>query len=324
VKRLSGETLFLVGSPFQCLCMFEAVDYFELDKFDVIVTYSDTYSLSNIDILLKKNKVSYKKLKNSHIIFDIIPIFFSLRKNYENIFIGDFNSDNDISIAYIYAKFRAKIYFLDDGLQILSYFSTYKKNDQKIILKFIFNCYKLIAILKRINTPIFFTIFAVTSRKFNVIRNPLKRLTNVIKSKPIGIYIIGTNSSVLEFKENNYTNFLVSLFKMLQNRFPYDDIFYCPHRRDSNFDQIISLCKSFQIQIFQPKVAVEIDFIENNINPKYLVGFSSNALFTLRLVYPETTIETVLFKLQSEVLDNENKLVVEHLRKNNILPIHLS
>jgi len=304
------DTLFLVASPFQCLCMLEAINYFKIDNYDVIVTYSDSFNLEKVEALLCKYQIPYTTSNTAHIIYGVMPFVFSMHKRYRNFFIGDFNSYNDISIAYFLAKFNAKIYFLDDGVQALSLFSPIKKKSRKKFkVKLVLALYRIIAIVKKIKNPIFFSIYNVFSSKFEIVKNPFTLLQSKVAGKPKGVFVLGTNSGVLKFKDSSYEEHLAVLHQQLKKRYPIDKFFYCPHRRDPNLKRIYSLCHKLNIEIFDTKISVEFDFIESNINPKYIVGFCSNALYTLHMIYPKAVVETVEFSLQSEEDDLEYQVI---------------
>lgn len=319
------STLFIVGSPFQCVCMLEAINHFKIVNFKVIVTYSDNYSLQKINLFLSRNGIHYTIKKNANIILNTFPFLFYNQSNFKNVFIGDFTSKNDLAIAIILSKIGGSLFYLDDGNQILTY--TKQKGEipknSKLIYKAAINFFNLIRYLKRLKKPIFFSIYDVNIPDAIHIKNKFNLLKKQINASMSGVYIIGTNSSVLEFQKNNYDVHISNLFKIIQKRFPGSIVHYCPHRRDTNNNQIKHLCETLGIEIFKTRISVEVDFIENGINPLYVVGFASNALFTLHKIFPESIIETVKFDLTSVQSDYENKLIIEHLRENGIGAIEL-
>lgn len=319
-----GSTLFLIGSPFQCLCMLEAIQHFNIIDYEVILTYSDDYSIKKVDTLLNEKKISYTKRNTTHIIYGVLPFLFSKHKHFKNIFIGDFYSENLIAIAYILALFRANIYFIDDGVQALSFFSPCnRKIRYKLKVKLVLYFYKLIGFVKLVRQPIFFTIYNVSSSKYKIIKNSFSLLRAKNIKEPKGIYIIGTNSSILDFKDHMYEDYIIALHQQIINRFNDEKIYYCPHRRDTNLKKIYSLCKLLNIEIFDTKVAIEYDFINNNINPKLIVGFTSNALYTLKLIFPNILIETVLYSLKNEDSDKETQIIVNRMIKSGISAIEV-
>lgn len=320
-----GSTLFLVSTPFQCLCMLEAISYFKIDKYDILVTYASNVNDVNyakIEVLLKKNKVSYSKRKVAHLLFDVLPFLFSIHKHYKNIFIGYLYSTPSFAIANIFALINANIYILDDGVQALSFFSPSPRIiKEKLIVKVVLFFYKIIGVIKFVKRPIFFTIFDVTSSKYQIINNPLlllKSKLKKIKEKKCGVYIIGTNSSILNFKNYSYLQYLSALNRHILKILPDEIIYYCPHRADKNLKEIYLLCDKLNIKIFDTKVSVEYDFIENNINPRLVIGFTSNALYTLHIMYPTTQISTVMYNLESEEADKEMQIIRNKMNRSGI------
>lgn len=324
MKRSFGTTLFLVASPFQCLCLLEAIRHFKIGDYEVMVIYSDKYSLAKIDTLLKRNNISYTKKRVAHLFFDVMPFFFTKHNYYKNIFIGDLNSRNFFAIAYIFASFRANIYVLDDGNQALSFFSsTPRKINYKLSIRLVLFFYDIIRIVKFVKRPIFFTIFNVESNKYKIVNNPMSLLKTQELNEQSGVYIIGTNSSMLVFKDFTYEEYLTRLHKLISFRYPADNIFYCPHRRDSNQKKIQSLCEQLNISVFDAKIAIEYDFIEKKVNPKLIVGFTSNALYTLKIIYPNSIVETIMYTLISDVADQEIRIIRSRMEESGITTLNV-
>lgn len=324
MEKISKSNLFLVASPFQCICMIEAIKYFKIEKFDVLVPFSDEHSLDKIDYLLKVYNIQYDKRKVNHLIFDVAPLFFLKHKYYKNIFIGNLYSESSKSIAYIYGKFGCNLYYLDDGVQVLSFFSIYRRRIRyPFLVKVVIQSYKAISILKCIKRPAFFTIFNVKSTKHTIIRNPFNVLKPKSLGKAMGIYIIGTNSSLLRFRDYSYIDYLNALHNYVLLCYPGEKIFYCPHRRDEHFEEISLVCKELNINLFNTKISVEVDFIENKINPKCVIGFTSNALYTLRILYPNTEISTVAYHLQSKESNLETEIIRQRMSEIGIMTINI-
>lgn len=309
-SKLLGSTLFIVTSPFQCMCMLEAIRYFNIRTFKILVTYSDEFSLDKINLLLKRHNLSYSKRKIAHLLCDVFPIIFSNRQSYNNIFIGDFQYKHHLALAYIASSFRANFFYLDDGVQTLSFFSSFTfQRKQKLTVKIVFFLYKIIGYIKFVKRPVFFTIFNVSSSYYQIIKNPLTLIKNMSRLVPKDIFIIGTNSSIMDFDIYNYFEYITAIYNNVYRRFPLEKVYYCPHRRDSNLNQILELCDKLNIKIFNTKIAVEYDFIDNNISPKLIIGFTSNALITLHTIYPKALVESVEFRLRCKDDDIENQII---------------
>lgn len=324
MKSQFGSTLFLIGSPFQCLCMLEAIDHFDIVVYDVLILYNDLHSLDKIHILLSEKGIPYQKKKVAHLLYDVVPFILRSHNYYDNIFIGNFYSEQSIALANIYGKFRAKIYYLDDGVQALSYFSSRpRKIKNTFKVRGVIGFYRLIGVFKLIRKPIFFTIFDVKSDTYHIIRNTLSTLISKISAHSEGIYIIGTNSSILEFRDYNYIHYLKALYQYISFRYPNEKIYYCPHRRDTNLHEIYALCDTLNIEVFHTKVSVEIDFINEKVTPKYIFGFTSNALYTLKMLFPAAEIMTVMYHLTSYDADYETQIIRNEMLKSGISTVNI-
>lgn len=299
------STLFLVQSPFQCLCMLEAIERFSISKYDVVVVFSDNLSIEKIERLLVSKSIIYSKLHYCHLIKDSIRILLRSHLYYHNVFIGDYYGSTR-QVAALYASFDSHIFLLDDGTQAIEICSNnhyYCKGMKLSVLILIVLIDFLLFIKSFFRKWSFFTIYPVTSNRFQIIPNNFQTLKIDINYRPQGVYIIGTNSSEISFSNYSYADYLLALYKYIRTEFPDDDIFYCPHRRDKNLLSISQMCRCLGIHLFNTQISVEYDFIEKEICPKFVVGFNSNALFTLKMFFTSSRIATITCELESEIMN---------------------
>jgi hypothetical protein len=123
---------------------------------------------------------------------------------------------------------------------------------------------------------------------------------------------------LLQFKDHSYQDLIIQLHKYLEQRFPLLSIYYCPHRRDTNNEATYALCRELSITIFDTEVSVEYDFPLKKINPILIIGFNSNALFTLKMIFPKSIIESVDYKLKSNLLNESTQLIQKVFKKKGI------
>jgi len=305
-----SKTLFIIESPFQALCAFEAIEYFKVKEYDFIILFFEIDAIKKLENLMLKKGLSYTKEYAPNIIFDIMPRFFSRYSYYDAIFIGYYYCLTSFALASIYASFQSKIYYLDDGAQTLEIFShPFTKRFNSFRQKLVYSFFRMVYTFKFTRKFSFFTIYDVDSKKYNIIRNDLSLLRSSITSEKNGIYVIGTNSSMLEFKDYSYQELIIQLHKYLKHNHPLYHIYYCPHRRDINNEQINALCRELGMEIFDTEVSVEYDFSIKKINPVSIIGFTSNALFALRMIFPDTLIESVNYTLKSNSLNESTQLI---------------
>lgn len=316
------RTLFLIESPFQCLCMMEAIHYFGIDDYEVLIPYGDEFSNEMMFRFFREKGIEYNARPISHIIFDVFPLVFS-KKKYKRIFVGNYSATKSYPLAVALAGFNSTINYLDDGTQALELFSENPKpRYNKLSIKVVISFYRILAFLKNVRESIFFTMYDVKSEKYLIEKNSFDTLRSDFKSEKQGAFIIGTNSSILEFVDASYIDYIKELVERIKELLPGEKIYYCPHRRDTNNKYNESVLIEMGIEIFNTSVSVEYDFLTKGINPKYVVGFLSNALYTLKKMFPDTCVETVSYKLADNGQNEENKLIEHGLNNNDIQSIY--
>ena len=60
-----------------------------------------------------------------------------------------------------------------------------------------------------------------------------------------------------------------------------------------------------------------------DVYPKSIIGFNSNALYTLRMIYKEARVATVDFNLKDVTKNQESKLIQANLVRNGVEVIYL-
>lgn len=319
------SVLFIIGSPFQCLCMLEAIRHFDISDYSVMVAYCDKLSLDKIRTLLNEKGIAFEEKKIAHIVKDFIPMVFSKHKRYKNIFIGNYYRVIDEIVGILYAKRRYTLYYLDDGTQALSLFSDnprkrYPSFKIGIVLQFYFLC---LSWKKRISTN-FFTIYDVKSSRMNIIHNSLSYLRPQNSISQQSVVIVGSNSSFLRFKDYSYFDYLNGLMDFIKRRWPDEIVYYCPHRRDRNNSLNQEWCYRNNVDYFEPEVSVEYDFVIKGINPFAIIGFTSNALYTLKSLYPSSEVHTVYYHVCDESADRETETIRQQMMKSGILSLNLT
>ena len=153
--------------------------------------------------------------------------------------------------------------------------------------------------------------------KLNMMKNSFNLLTSETSYlAATGVYIIGTNSFVISFKDETYEELLIKLINNIKGRYPGAPIYYCPHRRDTN--NYSGLLKELGVNLFQTEISVEVDFVTKKINPLLIVGFASTALITLKMIYPSCSVESVRFNIEDEFTTKSIRSIENYYQANNI------
>ena len=299
------DVLFIVNSPFQCLCMLEAIEHFTIKNFDVVIR-PDSVELNNkmVERILEEKGIPFKIVKMSPLIGGILPYLFKKHKKYSILFNGDYYGGGLCAYAYslIHAKRNAQIIYYDDGVETLRVFSKpplKRFNTWKV--KLVIRGYEILKLIKGIGKPTFYTIFNVNSSLFKIERNTLSKLRdNIGDNRQKGSYIIGTNFDGVDVDKEDYFILLGKLIAHCRNMFPNEPIYYCPHRRNKDNTELLQYLDDNNITLFDTRISVEYDFIKRGIYPVYVSGFGSTALYTLKIVFPKAVVDNVFLRLKTQ------------------------
>lgn len=320
---MKGKTLIIVASPFQCLCAFEAIRNFDIAAPYYIISGDDN-SLRMIKSLLDSKGYLYEVFTPKNFVWNIMYLLKTKHTSYNNIIIGNFESHVFESIGVIYAKYNAQFYYIDDGIQALQVFSEkyvkpsfdFKKRTQGLLNS-------IIGRIKSIKKPIYYTIFDVQTDKYCVVRNELSLYKQQQVGNNHGVFVIGTNSKVLDFKDHTYVEYLESLFTYIFKKYPMTPIYYCPHRRDIDNDKVNTLCDEYGVEIFDTRVSIEYDLIAKGIYPYSIIGFTSNALYTLKIIFKESKVATVMYHLTDKVADKNTQTIRDNLAAYDVKTLEI-
>lgn len=305
--------------------MLEAIEYFEISEYDVMVPDRTIGSNSEkVKTLLDEKGIDYSTYSIHHAIKDYIPFLLRPHKKYQNIFIGDYYNPTREAMAVVLGKKNYNLCFIDDGTQALSLFSSnpryrYRSKKWEYWFRFCFFFGKI----KGQQRPRFFTIFDVESDSFDIIKNNFHSLGSHESKNSNGCFIIGANSCKLNFLDISYLNLLNGLVSLMRKQWPNESIVYCPHRGDSNNESIREWCSQNRVEWYNTRVAVEYDFVEQGLYPKCVMGFTSNALYTLKKMFPNCEVGTVMYHLESEFADNETGIIRKEMNRKGIETIEI-
>ena len=300
------DVLFIVNSPFQCLCMFEAINHYSFSNYDVVFR-PDSIKLNNemVKRVLNEKGIVFS-INRMHPVYDIFPLIFKKKKKYDVLFNGDYYSGGVYAYYFsiLSSKRHGSLIYFDDGVETLR---AYSKPPQKRTLNMkYFGLHlfcKTVEWLKGIGKPRFFTIFDVESERFITEHNDLTILRNkVAESNQRGVFIIGTNFDGIDVDKEEYFCLLTKLILYFQKKYPKEIIWYCPHRRNKDNEELMKLLKDNNVSVFNTQITVEYDFVQKQIYPVHIAGFGSTALYTLKNIFPESVIDNVAMQLRNQTV----------------------
>ncbi len=275
IDRLQNKkAVFIVESPLQIMCAYEAIKTFEPKKVKIIVRLADAgRNNKQMEILLNEFLSDYnvqkvylkpesRSLKSIVTVLLLLPIvtYFSLL-NY-NVFIGYFDSKFAKLISF-FAKVDKKTY-LDDGVATL-------------------NCPQ--SILERSYA---FSIFDLKSNFF--VKNKFTHLSNHLLKykndrKDIVVFIGSPIRQIEHLMKGDY----FEAISKVKETYSTMQFFYFPHRRELKED--LDKISSYGIQIIANEYPIEMFYLEfPEYNPKVVASLYSTAMFTMSLIYGSKVI----------------------------------
>lgn len=310
------ETCIIISSPFQAICAIEAIETFSIQSPFFIILGKNG---SEKPIFSLIDSYQYSILNEGQGTLNLVRLSKRIGSRFENLFIGDYFSFSQYVIASIVSKSNAVFTFLDDGNSTLELNPPVKRKRFVGIKK---TCTSLPFLFlekaKRITTR-FFSIYEIdSSLGFNVIPNTftyLKNASDIREQK--GVYIIGTNPRALSLKEEIYGDKLESILVSIEKLYPGETIYFCKHRYD-NTDQE-EVFKKHNVLMYNTEVSVEVDFCKKSDNPRLIIGFGSTALLTLKFLFPQSNVTTILLELSDKEIEKSYQAIANYMQRFGVM-----
>ncbi len=254
-KLQNKEALFIVESPLQIMCAYEAIKTFEPKKVKIIARLADTG---------RNNKQM-------------------------ELLINEFLSDYDMQKVYLKPesrslKFVSIAFMLIIKVLVLSvlgyalFIGNYRSKFAKLLRAATLNCPQ--SILEKSYT---FSIFDLSSSLH--IKNKFTHLSNILlknkgNRKDVVIFIGSPIRQIDAWMKGDY----FKAIEQVKQKYKTMDFFYFPHRRELKED--LDKISSYGIQIMENNYPIEMFYLEfPDYNPKVVASLYSTAMFTMRLIY---------------------------------------
>ena len=303
-RRLKGQpaVFCLSGSPFQALCMIEAIQAFEITDYRVLLCLSENE--------LPRRRHLIALLDRYHISYEIESVNFRItklerlkallpnRNKYKMAFIGDCNNELLIFKAFRYVSDGGTLVYLDDGIATIQFFNGMFQLSKKLR-----PYYELMSKIRRIDFDrYFYTVYEdLEDKKHIPIINKFNFLALQQKSKlhVRGIYIIGTcikdycDFECVPIKQ--FTETLHLLMQELKRQHPEEPIVYVPHGRETMMEELKKMCRNEGVELRCSEITVEMMLLEEKERPKAVYGFTSSALYNIKRIFPEIDAFNITF-----------------------------
>ncbi len=292
----------LSGSPFQALCMIEAIKAFEITEYRVLLCLSknELPRREQLITLLEKYQIAYEiesvnfRITKSERIKALLPS----KNKYKLAFIGDCNNELLIFKACRYVSDGGTLVYLDDGIATIQFFNGMFQLSSKLR-----PYYELMSRIRRIDFDrYFYTVYEELEDDRHIpIINYFRFLARQQKEKSnvSGIYIIGTCiKDYCDFEcvpVKQFMDTLQCLMRELRTLHPDEPVVYVPHGRETMMEELIKMCDEEGIELRRSEITIEMMLLEEKNYPRCVYGFTSSALYNIKKIFPETETCNITF-----------------------------
>ena len=322
-------SVFIVCSPFQALCAIAAIKQLEITRYIVIICLpKEELNNKQVEFLLKKYNIIYKSVSPFFIkgwTFRALRLLALIPRNvgYNRLFIGDYRNTMELSLGYNYVRNGADVVFLDDGnptINLLNDSESEPMPEKSVRWLNRIEKYRKLFYIRNL-----LTIYGdITNNKYNIKQLNLNEALRIQKydDQHRGVYIIGTNvegyCGSLNIQESIFISKLEELISTVCKQYPEDRIIYIPHRRETK-DYAERLCQKYGCLFRFSETMIEVEAVDFPYPPKVIYGFTSNALFTLKKLYPESKVINILIEPSGDNLFYKDYILIsEYYQKNGV------
>ncbi len=297
-------SIFVIGSPFQALCLVGAVRNLRLTDYKVVVILSDRFVqiktvLDKFGIEFETRHVGWHRWKMR--LYRITSMMHRNNK-YKRLFVGDFRNETLLYFGLQYVADGSDIVYLDDGNASIPLF-----DGSRTSLPLGKETSHAIRVSERRGISFmkyFYSIYdGFSNSKYVIRKNELSILlssnSGSTKSK---VYFIGTNNSrycaVTNILETTLMRVIAKNFQEIKRKYQNADIVYIPHGKDSA-TKVKSLCEENGVEFKKLDVPVELFFIDQD-SPLAFYGIGSSALYNLKQMFPQADVYNLFLPFRAK------------------------
>ena len=304
------KSIFFVEAPFQVLSAYEAIPFFSLEDYSLVVRLSgekanDIQLKQIVNFLFKDSKnIEFTFIKSrNRTLLDYLRMIKYLVKisvmqfQYKYVFIGNMESGFLSIIMKVINK--NKIFLLDDGIKSITFQNTFTE-------KKYFNLFTMLNNLKPIANQI-------------IIYNNFKHIEKLISNIKYNNNVLFVGSKLNEVGIVTEA-FYIEYIKKISNYYKNNKILYIPHRGESE-NKLAKIAMVENIEIVKMDYPVEFYPIFFKSCPKHIASFYSAALISLSKLYPEIKVKS-FFIQEPLIYKNEIKEAYRYI-KNYVEVVNL-
>lgn len=298
-------SLFIIQTPFQAMCAINAIRQLKIDDYVLSLhLHKNTEKRNKQTIeLVERYGLNYHVVKGCPIgIVNRLGLI-SNKGKYNRVFLGTHLYQDGYYYALKELRKGGNLVLLDDGVATLTLLEKGYRVTGRSVIPMAWN--KTIAAIQGIALNNVLTVYkGIYNSKWNISVNELSLLCK--SNSPMEkkkIFFIGTNNSgfINKLGINEY-EFKQALHNVLQNirmLYPQEEITYIPHGRDKSLFAK-SMCEEIGIDYKPLDVNVEIYILSLGFIPNAIYGFTSSALYNLKMMFPDIIVNNYVMKLLTD------------------------
>lgn len=280
---MKDKTLFYVESPFQLIQVYEVIQEKKITNFTLWVRLNEV-SANNEQIkkLAKALSLPVSKYLNCFSVISCVFLSFLLLANsffFKSLYIGDENS----KVFRLIKRFIPiqKVTLLDDGVATINQNPKNKR-------------YARFSIFDNKDTTHFNAFTCLKRFIFSNLEDP----------KPVNV-IVG--SKFVEAGICSQEVYLEAIKMMINHKPLFDPIIYIPHRGEA-VDNLERIRLETGVDVVITDLPIELIAYELNVKPVNIYSLLSTAVFSMKLIYSESSFE--LFKLPNRVILSRKEALI--------------
>lgn len=298
-------SLFIIQTPFQAMCAINAIYQLKINDYVLSLhLHKSTANRNRQTIeLVERSGLKYNVVNVRSISFlNRLALFFCHEQKFNRVFLGTHLYQNGYYYALKEIKNGGNLVLLDDGVATLTLLESGYKVTGRSVVQMAIN--KAIASLRKIKLNNLLSVYkGIANPKWDIAYNDLSFLRNNNSTSSNKVFFIGTNNSSFIYKngvdESDFKQNLYNILNKIRITYPNDEITYIPHGRDkSTFAK--DFCEEIGIEYKPLDINVEIYILSLGVVPKVVVGFTSSALYNLKMIFPEANVENLVVKLLTD------------------------
>ena len=314
------KSLAIISSPLQLLSLGEFIFQGNIKNYFLIILYKNKQELDQIKSMCNFYNVKISSIIKGRKLFQYLSLRLIINKlkNVNQIILGNFFSDPHI---FILNNFKTDdIVVLDDGMvvhRIPNYINSKKKIlTQSRLRNLIFSFFNI-----KVQPPSkirLFTIFSIKSNRYiKVKRNELSYLYSKLGNIQSSQKIILIGQPFVELNTLSRDNYFLNIKKIVQLN-NLNVIYYPSRKEDRKNLELINQIDG--IEVINPTLSIELYLIKNSFLPKKIIGFTSSALVTLKIMfYKKINIESYKINFNQTRYDgNFYESIYENFKKYGI------